>query len=99
MAHITGGGLEGNVSRVLPEHLDATIRTKSWTVPTVFTVLQQAGEVAREEMFRVFNMGVGMVVIAAPDDADAVIRSAAAAGVGAWRMGEVGPGSGRVILN
>jgi phosphoribosylformylglycinamidine cyclo-ligase len=98
MAHITGGGLEGNVNRALPDDLDAVIDTTSWTVPRPFEVLEEAGDVARDEMFRVFNMGVGMVVITAPDDAVAVSRSAAAAGVHAWRLGEVVPGRGRVIL-
>ena len=99
MAHITGGGLEGNVNRVLPSGLDAVIDTSTWTVPREFTVLAEAGEVARGEMFRAFNMGVGMVVITTPDDAGAVIDSAGAAGVRCWRLGAIEPGSGRVILN
>jgi phosphoribosylformylglycinamidine cyclo-ligase len=99
MAHITGGGLEGNVNRVLPETLDAVVDRASWTVPGLFRVLQDAGEVSEPEMFRVFNMGVGMVVIATPGDADAVISSAAAAGARAWRLGMVERGRGRVILN
>ena len=99
MAHITGGGLEGNVNRVLPEGLDAVIDTTSWTVPPEFDVLAEAGEVTRAEMFRAFNMGVGMVVITTPDDAGAVMQSAASAGVRCWRLGSVEPGSGQVILN
>jgi len=99
MAHITGGGLEGNVNRVLPGGLDAVVDTSTWTVPREFRVLAEAGEVARGEMFRVFNMGVGMVVITTPDDAGAVMKSAASAGVRCWRLGNVAPGSGRVILN
>jgi phosphoribosylformylglycinamidine cyclo-ligase len=99
MAHITGGGLEGNVNRVLPPQLDALIDTTSWAVPREFDVLAEAGEVARGEMFRAFNMGVGMVVITTPDDAAAVMQSAASAGVRCWRLGSVEPGSGRVILN
>ena len=99
MAHITGGGLEGNVNRVLPADLDAVVETSSWTVPAEFEVLAQAGEVARAEMFRAFNMGVGMVVITTPDDAGTVMQSAASAGVRCWRLGAVEPGSGRVILN
>lgn len=99
MAHITGGGLEGNVNRVLPGGLDAVIDTSTWTVPREFTVLAEAGEVARGEMFRAFNMGVGMVVITTPDDAAAVMHGAASAGVRCWRLGNVEPGSGRVILN
>ena len=99
MAHITGGGLEGNVNRVLPPGLDAVIDTTTWTVPAEFDVLAEAGEVARDEMFRAFNMGVGMVVITTPDDASAVMQAAASAGVRCWRLGTVEPGSGQVILN
>jgi phosphoribosylformylglycinamidine cyclo-ligase len=99
MAHITGGGLEGNVNRVLPGGLDAVVDTSTWTVPREFMVLAEAGEVARGEMFRAFNMGVGMVVITTLDDAGAVMHSAASAGVRCWRLGNVAPGSGRVILN
>jgi len=99
MAHITGGGLEGNVNRALPPGLDAVIETGSWEVPREFTVLAEAGQVARGEMFRTFNMGVGIVVITTPDDAGAVIRGAESAGVRCWRLGSVEPGSGQVILN
>ena len=98
MAHITGGGLPGNLDRALPSTLDAIVETKSWTVPEVFRVLQDAGGVETSEMFRAFNMGVGMVVIVAPDDVGAVIDNAAAVGVRAWTLGRVAPGVGRVLL-
>ena len=98
MAHITGGGLPGNLDRALPPTLDAIVDTKSWTVPDVFRVLQDAGGVETSEMFRAFNMGVGMVVIAAPDDVGAVIDSAATVGVRAWTLGRVASGVGRVLL-
>jgi phosphoribosylformylglycinamidine cyclo-ligase len=98
MAHITGGGLPGNVSRALPDGCDAVIETSSWTVPNQFQVLQRAGDVSPEEMFRTFNMGVGMVVITEASSADAVISSARTAGVAAWIAGRVVRGSGRVIL-
>ncbi len=98
MAHITGGGMPGNLGRALPSGLDAVADTSSWEVPGLFGELQNAGQVPREEMFRVFNMGVGMVVIVPPENADAVIRGADASGVGAWAMGEIRPGSGDVIL-
>jgi phosphoribosylformylglycinamidine cyclo-ligase len=99
MAHITGGGLEGNVNRVLPSALDAVVDTSSWTPPREFQVLADAGDVARGEMFRAFNMGVGMVVITTPDEAGAVMESVGSAGVRSWRLGNIEPGSGRVILN
>jgi phosphoribosylformylglycinamidine cyclo-ligase len=99
MAHITGGGLPGNLDRALPAGMSAVVDTASWAIPDVFAQLQKAGEVPREEMFRVFNMGVGMVAIVAPENADAIVRAVDAAGVGAWVMGEVRPGSGDVIIS
>ncbi|HUO52200.1 MAG TPA: phosphoribosylformylglycinamidine cyclo-ligase [Gemmatimonadaceae bacterium] len=98
MAHITGGGLLGNLDRALPKTLDAVVDTASWELPVLFRVLQEAGAVERMEMFRAFNMGVGMVVIAPPADADAVIASARAAGCPAWVAGHVAPGTGLVRL-
>jgi phosphoribosylformylglycinamidine cyclo-ligase len=99
MAHITGGGLPGNVNRALPPNLDADIDTRSWEIPNLFTQLQRAGAVARDEMFRAFNMGVGMVVICAPSDAETIVRAAQSEGVGAWRLGRVIRGTGQVVLN
>jgi len=68
MAHITGGGLVDNVPRVLPPGLAARFRSQSWTVPPIFRLIQQRGNVDRPEMYRVFNMGIGMVLICAPDN-------------------------------
>ena len=99
MAHITGGGLPGNLNRALPASLDAIVETGSWRVPDVFEVLERAGEVPRAEMFRAFNMGVGMVVIADPSDVDGVLESSRAADVEAWVLGRIAPGTGRVLLN
>ena len=99
MAHITGGGLPGNLGRALPRMRDAIVDTSTWDVPAVFTELQKAGEVTREEMFRVFNMGVGMVLIVAPENADVIVRAADATGIAAWEMGEVRTGSGNVIID
>jgi phosphoribosylformylglycinamidine cyclo-ligase len=98
MAHITGGGLPGNVNRALPDTLDAVVDTSTWVVPNEFQVLQRAGSVSRDEMFRTFNMGVGMVVITDARSADAVMSSARATGVDAWLAGRVVRGSGSVIL-
>ncbi|UCG10920.1 MAG: phosphoribosylformylglycinamidine cyclo-ligase [Dehalococcoidia bacterium] len=69
LAHITGGGLIGNVPRVLPPGLAARFNAKSWPVPPIFSLIQQRGNVDRDEMYRVFNMGIGMVVIASPQNA------------------------------
>ena len=98
MAHITGGGIPGNLNRVLPPTLDARVDTSTWRVPNLFQRLQTAGGVERSEMFRTFNMGVGMVVIVAESQAAMVLSAAESAKIGAWRLGEVTPGSGEVIL-
>jgi phosphoribosylformylglycinamidine cyclo-ligase len=98
MAHITGGGIPGNLNRVLPSDVDAVVRTNSWTIPNEFLQLEKAGEVARDEMLRAFNMGVGMIVLADASAADSVIAHAAAAGVPAWVLGETRRGTGAVIF-
>jgi phosphoribosylformylglycinamidine cyclo-ligase len=98
MAHITGGGLPGNVNRALPKHLDAQIESDKWTVPNLFRVLGEAGQIVRQELLRSFNMGVGIIVITDDSDAAAIIDSAAGAGVPAWRLGRTVRGAGRVII-
>jgi phosphoribosylformylglycinamidine cyclo-ligase len=92
LANITGGGLPDNVSRVLPPGKRVVVRRGSWPVPPVFGWMQKLGNVADAEMFRVFNMGVGFVVICAPTAADAVVAQLAKAGVPAWKIGDVQEG-------
>ena len=99
MAHITGGGIPGNVPRVLPPNVDAVLDQSSWAPPPEFAVLAEAGGIASEEMFRTFNMGVGMVVVCAPAAVGRVLESARAAGVDAWQLGQIVKGQGRVILS
>jgi phosphoribosylformylglycinamidine cyclo-ligase len=98
MAHITGGGLPGNLNRALPNTLDAVVELESWTVPNLFRQLQQAGGVETREMFRTFNMGVGLVVIAPESEVQPILLAAGAHGVAAWRLGAVARGTGQVIL-
>ncbi|HYE14958.1 MAG TPA: AIR synthase-related protein, partial [Pyrinomonadaceae bacterium] len=74
LAHITGGGLLENVPRILPEGTAARIERGSWPVPSVFRVMQEIGNVAEPEMYRTFNMGVGMVVVCSAQDAETVCR-------------------------
>lgn len=76
MAHITGGGLPGNVSRIIPEGLTARIDTSNWNVPSLFSFVAEAGNVSESEMYRAFNMGIGYVVVCRPDDVAAVARIA-----------------------
>ena len=91
MAHVTGGGIEGNLPRVLPEGLGARVDCASWTPANVFRQLGDAGGVAACEMYRVFNMGVGMILVVAPEREAAVLT---ALGEGGWPLGEVVDGSG-----
>lgn len=98
MAHITGGGLPGNVNRALPDTLDAVIDAESWTLPNVYRQLERAGQVDRAEMYRTFNMGVGMVVITDEAGAEVVQASAASAHIGNWRLGRIVRGAGQVRI-
>ena len=91
LAHITGGGIEGNLPRVLPEGCGARVELGSWTPPNLFQVLQHHGGVAAAEMRRVFNMGIGMIVVANPDKEAAILE---ALGGEAWSPGEITNSSG-----
>jgi phosphoribosylformylglycinamidine cyclo-ligase len=75
MAHITGGGLTGNVPRILPEEMTAQFRRGKWLIPPVFQLIQQRGNVDQQEMYRVFNMGIGMVLICSPQDANQLTQT------------------------
>ncbi|MFC4062691.1 phosphoribosylformylglycinamidine cyclo-ligase [Planomonospora corallina] len=94
-AHITGGGLEGNLSRSLPPGLDALLDRSSWTPPAVFEVLARHGGVAQADMDRTFNLGVGMAAIVPADAVDAALALLKERDLPAWVLGEVVPGTGR----
>ncbi len=98
LAHVTGGGIPGNLNRVLPPTLDAIVDAGTWSVPNPFVQLACAGGVPMEECFRAFNMGVGMMAVLPADRAARVIDTAASMGVGAWVAGEIVSGSGSVRL-
>ena len=89
MAHITGGGIVENLPRTLPEGLTFTIDRGSWTIPPLFTWLQGAGQVPDSEMFRAFNMGVGLVLVCGPGDAPDMLEDLRARGEAPWVIGEV----------
>jgi phosphoribosylformylglycinamidine cyclo-ligase len=97
IAHITGGGLIDNVPRVLPPGTTARFNSQSWSVPPIFQLIEQRGGVAREEMFHVFNMGIGMVLICSPDNADGLVKALPEARV----IGEVvkHKGQARVVID
>lgn len=96
LAHVTGGGIAGNLVRVLPEGAAAIVDAGGWPWPPVFRVLMRAGKVSLAEMRRVFNLGVGMIAVTARDDAEAVRAAAAAAGVETWVIGDIVPGAAEV---
>jgi len=97
MAHITGGGLIDNVPRVLPQGMAVQFHSQAWTVPPIFQLIQQRGNVARDEMFHVFNMGLGMVLMCSPQDVDRLTKALPEARI----IGEVVEqvGESRVIID
>ena len=94
-SHVTGGGLAANLARVLPVGLAATIARDSWSLPPVFSLVQEAGKVPWSDLESTLNLGVGMVAVVSAADAAAVVEASGAAGVPAWIIGEVGPDQGR----
>jgi phosphoribosylformylglycinamidine cyclo-ligase len=97
MAHITGGGLPGNLARVLGDKCDAVIRLRGWEPPRVFSMLRRLG--ARPaEMYSVFNMGIGFVLVVRPTFANAIMRRLRRLGESVYRIGYVRRGSGTVEL-
>jgi phosphoribosylformylglycinamidine cyclo-ligase len=97
-AHVTGGGIAGNLVRVLPDRCDAVVRRGAWDEPRVFEEIQLAGAVSTDEMEQVFNLGLGMLVITAAADALRAVDVARAAGHDAWLVGELIDGHGRATI-
>ena len=98
MAHITGGGLPGNIPRVLPRDCNAVIKKSSWPVPKIFEFLRKKGPVAEVEMFRVFNMGIGFVLIVSEDFAESIAKKLTKYGERVYKVGRITTGTGKVIL-
>ncbi|HKK93623.1 MAG TPA: phosphoribosylformylglycinamidine cyclo-ligase [Longimicrobiales bacterium] len=89
LVHNTGGGLPGNLPRILPDGLGAVVERSSWEPGTLFDVLQREGGVGRDEMYRVFNMGAGMILVVGPDEVDGVMEHLRDAGESPWLIGEI----------
>jgi len=98
LAHITGGGLTENVPRVLPEGLGVEIDSASWPRPAIFEWLMQEGNVPLPEMYRTFNMGIGMVIVVDPADEGRSLEILKTAGEQAWRIGRVARGADGVVI-
>ncbi|HEY4235337.1 MAG TPA: phosphoribosylformylglycinamidine cyclo-ligase [Lacipirellulaceae bacterium] len=97
IAHITGGGLHENLARILPAGIGVTIDRGSWPVPPVFTWLQKLGDVPDDEMYRVFNMGVGLMLVASPYYAESVQQQLAKSGLASWAIGRTLAGNQTVV--
>ena len=98
VAHITGGGLAGNLQRVLPSHVDAQVDERTWERPRIFGEIQRLGEIDDDEMRRVFNLGIGMIVVVGPDDAHTTLDVLRSEGHRAVEIGTVVNGSGTVRI-
>jgi len=99
MAHITGGGFYDNIPRVIPEGLGARIKKGSWPIPRIFRLIQERGKVGKREMFRTFNMGVGMIVVVAAGYTNQTIRILGRFGQKAWVIGELVAGKKEVLIS
>jgi len=98
LAHITGGGFLDNIPRVLPKNCDAVVRRGAWEMPPIFQIIQARGGIHEAELYRVFNMGIGMTIVVTAEKADQVLRYVRSHGQRAWLIGEVTKGRGRVRL-
>jgi len=97
LAHVTGGGIPGNLARVLPDGLGAEIRRGAWPEPRIFAVVAEAGGVAGDEMIRVFNLGLGMLAVVPDGEVAGAVASLAAAGHAAYEVGRVVDGAGVAV--
>jgi len=98
LAHITGGGLLENIPRVIPAGLSVTLDAKSWPRPVIFDWLQKQGNISEKEMYRTFNMGIGMVVCVSPADSQRTLNFLKEQGEEAWRIGQVESGHEGVVI-
>jgi phosphoribosylformylglycinamidine cyclo-ligase len=99
IAHITGGGLPGNLVRVLPKGVKAVLDPESWDVPQIFQKIEEQGPVAREEMFKVFNMGIGMCIVVNPRHAMEAVKMLRRAKVQSWEIGVIQKGRRTVKID
>lgn len=98
IAHITGGGIEGNLGRILPRDCDAKIITDSWKIPPVFKVIQRLGNIDNREMFKVFNMGIGLILVISQKDTDRILKRLSSLKETPYLIGEITAGKGEVKL-
>ena len=98
MAHITGGGIPGNLVRVLPKSVNAVVKKGSWKVPEIFRFIEEKGNVPEEEMFKTFNMGIGYTVVVAPEDVERAVEVLKSSGEEVFKIGKITEGEGKVVI-
>ena len=98
MAHITGGGIEGNLKRVLPKNCDAKILINSWKTPPVFDFIQNLGNIENQEMYKVFNMGIGMILVVSKREVAKILKELSNLKASAFHIGEISVGKGKERL-
>ncbi len=98
IAHITGGGIKGNLKRILPDNCDAKIFADSWRVPPIFKLIQRLGNIENQEMFKVFNMGIGLVLVVSKKETNRVFKRLSSLKETVYRIGEITSGKGKVKL-
>jgi phosphoribosylformylglycinamidine cyclo-ligase len=98
MAHITGGGIEGNLNRILPRNCDARISVNSWKIPPVFDFIRDIGNIENQEMYKVFNMGIGMILVVPRNEVAKILRRISSLKETAFHIGEISSGRGEVKL-
>jgi phosphoribosylformylglycinamidine cyclo-ligase len=99
LSHVTGGGIGGNLNRVLPAHCDAVVQRGRWEEPRIFSVIQEAGDISDDEMEHVFNLGVGMLAVVASGDVHLTLDTIRSAGYDAWPIGGIIDGRGQVAID
>ncbi len=98
LAHITGGGIRGNLKRILPKNCDARVAADSWRIPPIFGLLQRLGNIDDREMFKAFNMGIGMILVVSKKETDRILKQLSSLKETAYPIGEIAPGTGKVTL-
>ncbi|MGB2769528.1 MAG: phosphoribosylformylglycinamidine cyclo-ligase [Candidatus Zixiibacteriota bacterium] len=98
LAHITGGGIRGNLKRILPKNCDARVAADSWRIPPIFGLLQRLGNIDNREMFKAFNMGIGMILVVPEKDTPRILKQLSSLKETAYPIGEIIAGTGKVKL-
>ncbi len=98
MAHITGGGIAGNLIRILPTNCQVRIRLSCWEIPSIFKLISEKGKISQKEMFKTFNMGIGLILVVPADKERFFTKELTLAGEKVWTIGEIRQGKRKVVI-